>query len=169
MSNPMNTSPDVSNRSEDCLPASDTRRNGYLNGNHQPVHGSGRILIMDDEEAILDLVPAQLSRFGYRTTVARDGEEAIALYKEAASRNDPFAVVIMDLTIPGGLGGRETIARLHEYDPLVKAVVSSGYSMDPVVANFRQYGFAGILTKPYTAKEMSEIIKKVLSAEKEKT
>jgi CheY-like chemotaxis protein len=165
----MNTSLDVSGRSKDCLPASDTRLNGYMNDNHQPVHGSGRILVMDDEEAILDLVPAQLSRFGYRSSIARGGEEAIALYKEAAARNDPFAVVIMDLTIPGGLGGRETIARLHEFDPLVKAIVSSGYSTDPVVANFRQYGFVGILTKPYTAKEMSEVIKKGLSEKKEKT
>ena len=118
---------------------------------------------MDDEEAILDMASALLSHFGYRSSVARDGDEAIALYKEAAARNNPFAVIIMDLTIPGGLGGKETISRLHEIDPFVKAVVSSGYSTDPIVANFRQYGFAGILTKPYTATEMSEIIKKVLS------
>mgnify|MGYP003803482501 CR=1 FL=1 len=145
------------------LPASDKDISGPKTGNDQPVHGSGHILVMDDEEAILDMASSLLSHFGYRTSVARDGEEAIALYKEAAARNDPFAVIIMDLTIPGGLGGKETIARLHEVDPFVKAVVSSGYSTDPIVANFRQYGFAGILTKPYTAKEMSEIIKKVLS------
>jgi two-component system cell cycle sensor histidine kinase/response regulator CckA len=101
--------------------------------------------------------------------VARDGEEAIALYKDAAAWNDPFAVVIMDLTIPGGLGGKETIIRLHEIDPFVRAIVSSGYSTDPIVANFREYGFVGILTKPYTAKEMSEIIKKILSRKKETT
>jgi PAS domain S-box-containing protein len=150
------------------LPASDKSLNGTPKGNDEPVHGSGRILVMDDEEAILDMASALLSHFGYRPGVARDGEEAIALYKEAAAKNDPFAVVIMDLTIPGGLGGKETIARLLEFDPSVKAVVSSGYSTDPIVANFRQYGFSGILTKPYTAKEMSEIIKKVLSAKKEK-
>jgi CheY-like chemotaxis protein len=124
---------------------------------------------MDDEEAILDMASALLSHFGYRSGVARDGEEAIALYKEAAAHKDPYAVVIMDLTIPGGLGGKETIARLLDYDPSVMAVVSSGYSTDPIVANFRQYGFSGILTKPYTAKEMSEVIKKVLSAKKEKS
>lgn len=150
------------------LPASDKIFNGQVNGSQQPVHGSGRILVMDDEEAILDMATALLSHFGYRPCVARDGEEAIALYKEAAAKNDPFAVVIMDLTIPGGLGGKETIARLHEFDPFVRAVVSSGYSTDPIVANFRQYGFAGILTKPYTAKEMSEVIKKVLSERKGK-
>jgi len=133
------------------------------------VHGSGRILVMDDEEAIRDMAAALLSHFGYRADVARDGEEAIALYKEAAARKDPFSLVIMDLTIPGGLGGKETIARLHEFDPFVKAVVSSGYSTDPIVANFRQYGFAGILTKPYTAKEMSEVIRKVLSVKTETT
>jgi DNA-binding NtrC family response regulator len=124
---------------------------------------------MDDEEAILDMASALLSHFGYRSSVARDGDEAITLYKEAAALNDPFTVVIMDLTIPGGLGGKETIVRLHEFDPFVKAIVSSGYSTDPIVANFREYGFAGILTKPYTAKEMSEIIKKVLSRRKENT
>lgn len=145
------------------LPASDKDISGSITGNDQPVKGSGRILVMDDEEAILDMASALLSHFGYRSSVARDGDEAIALYKEAAARNNPFAVIIMDLTIPGGLGGKETISRLHEIDPFVKAVVSSGYSTDPIVANFRQYGFAGILTKPYTATEMSEIIKKVLS------
>jgi PAS domain S-box-containing protein len=149
------------------LPASGKSLNGSMTGNEQPVYGSGRILVMDDEEAILDMASALLSHFGYRSSVARDGEEAIALYKDAAARMDPFAVVIMDLTIPGGLGGKETIARLHEFDPFVKAVVSSGYSTDPIVANFRQYGFVGILTKPYTAKEMSETIKKVLSAKGE--
>jgi PAS domain S-box-containing protein len=151
------------------LPASDKSLNGPVTGNDQLVHGSGRILVMDDEEAILDMASALLSHFGYRPGVAHDGEEAITVYKAAAAGNDPFAVVIMDLTIPGGLGGKETIARLREFDPLVKAIVSSGYSTDPIVANFRQYGFVGILTKPYTAKEMSEIIKKVLSAKKEKT
>jgi PAS domain S-box-containing protein len=150
------------------LPASDKSLNGPVTGNDQLVHGSGRILVMDDEEAILDMASALLSHFGYRPGVAHDGEEAIALYKEAVAGNDPFAVVIMDLTIPGGLGGKETIACLREFDPLVKAIVSSGYSTDPIVANFRQYGFVGILTKPYTAKEMSEIIKKVLSTKKEK-
>jgi CheY-like chemotaxis protein len=151
------------------LPASDKSLNGSAAGNDQPVHGSGRILVMDDEEAIRDMAAALLSHFGYRCGVARDGEEAIALYKEAAAQKDPFSLVIMDLTIPGGLGGKETIARLHEFDPFVKAVVSSGYSTDPIVANFRQYGFAGILTKPYTAKEMSEVIRKVLSNKNSKT
>jgi len=151
------------------LPASDRSINGSATWNDQPVHGSGRILVMDDEEAIRDMAAALLSHFGYRADVARDGEEAIALYKEAAARKDPFSLVIMDLTIPGGLGGKETIARLHEVDPFVKAVVSSGYSTDPIVANFRQYGFAGILTKPYTAKEMSEVIRKVLSVKTETT
>jgi PAS domain S-box-containing protein len=151
------------------LPASDKSLNGTPTGNNEPVHGRGRILVMDDEEAILDMASALLSHFGYRPGVARDGEEAIALYKEAAALNDPFSVVIMDLTIPGGLGGKDTIARLLEFDPSVRAVVSSGYSTDPIVANFRQYGFSGILTKPYTAKEMSEVIKKVLSAKKEKS
>ncbi len=146
------------------LPASDKSLNGSETGNDQPVGGSGRILVMDDEEAIRDMASALLSHFGYRSCVAQDGEEAIALYKDAAAKNDPFAVVIMDLTIPGGLGGKETIAKLIEFDPSVKAVVSSGYSTDPIVANFREYGFAGILTKPYTAKEMSEIIRRVLAS-----
>lgn len=169
MRNPMTSFFDGSGRSEDCLQASDTGISGYVSSPYPPLHGNGRILVMDDEEAILDLAAALLSHFGYRSEVARDGEEAIALYKEAAARHDPFAVVIMDLTVPGGLGGRETIARLHEYDPSVVAVVSSGNAEDPVVAHFRQYGFAGILTKPYTAKEMCGIIRKVMSLEKETT
>lgn len=160
---PMTTSPEVSGRSKDHLQTPDTRLSGYMNASYQPVHGGWRILVMDDEEALLDLASTLLSHFGYRPGVARDGEEAIALYKEAADQNDPFSVVIMDLTISGGLGGVETIARLHEIDPFVVAVVSSGHFEDPVVENFRQYGFAGILTKPYTAKEMCGVIKKVMS------
>jgi PAS domain S-box-containing protein len=150
------------------LPASGKCMNGSVTANPTPAHGSGRILIMDDEEAILDMASALLGHFGYRTSTARDGEEAIALYKEAAELNDPFAVIIMDLTIPGGLGGKETIGRLLDFDPFVKAIVSSGYSTDVIMANFRQYGFVGILTKPYTAKEMSETIKRVLSRKSEK-
>ena len=115
---------------------------------------------MDDEEAIRDMAAALLSHFGYRCGMARDGEEAIALYKEAAAQNDPFSIVLMDLTIPGGLGGKETIARLHEFDPFVKAVVSSGYTRILLWRISGQYGFAGILTKPYTAKDMSEVIRK---------
>lgn len=167
MRTPMNATPDVSGTSEDHLHPENRCLERLTDGNYQPVHRCGRILVMDDEEAILDLVSPQLSCFGYRSSVARTGEEAIALYKEAAARKDPFAVVILDLTVPGGLGGRETIGRLHEFDPFVKAVVSSGYTTDPIVKNFRQYGFAGILTKPYTAKEMCAIIIKVMSEKKE--
>lgn len=149
------------------LPASEKIPESSRTVEPPPSRGSGRILVMDDEEAILEMVSELLSHFGYRSGSARDGEEAIALYKEAAAANDPYSVVIMDLTIPGGLGGKETIARLLEFDPLVRAIVSSGYSTDPIMANFRQYGFVGILTKPYTAKEMSEVIRKVMTSKKE--
>lgn len=158
----MTTSPAISGRSKDLLPASDASISGYLAGTCQPLNGNGRILVMDDDEDILDLASALLSHYGYRPGVARDGEEAIALYKEAAFRQDPFAVVIMDLTIPRGLGGQETIARLRKFDPSVQAVVSSGHAADQVVAHFQEYGFAGVLTKPYTAKEMCGIIKKLM-------
>lgn len=149
------------------LPASEKIPESSRTFEPPPSRGSGRILVMDDEEAILEMVSELLSHFGYRSGSARDGEEAIAMYKEAAAANDPYSVVIMDLTIPGGLGGKETIARLLEFDPLVRAIVSSGYSTDPIMANFRQYGFIGILTKPYTAKEMSEVIRKVMTSKKE--
>ena len=93
---------------------------------------------------------------------AGDGAEAIGLYKQAKAASRPFAVVIMDLTIPGGMGGKETIQKLLEIDPGVKAIVSSGYSNDPIMTDYRQYGFSAVVAKPYKVQELSKTLQAVM-------
>jgi CheY-like chemotaxis protein len=127
--------------------------------------GSGRVLIMDDEEIIRDAARRILQTAGYEVEVTADGSEAIDLYRKARETGKPFGVVIMDLTVPGGIGGKDAIKRLLEIDPAVRAIVSSGYSHDPIMANYRDYGFMGVIAKPYKIREMSEIVRKVLTAD----
>jgi len=105
-----------------------------------------------------------LRYLGYRVGFAKDGTEAIEIYINAKESGDPFDAVIMDLTVPGGMGGKEAIAKLLKIDPAVKAIVSSGYSNDPVMADFRNYGFKGVVSKPSGLKEMGEVLNKILSA-----
>ncbi len=120
--------------------------------------GMGRILMMDDEEIIRDVAGEILRHMGYSVEFAKDGVEAIELYKIAKESGEPFDAVIMDLTVPGGMGGKEAIGKLLEIDPAVKAIVSSGYSNDPVMANFRRYGFRDVVAKPYRIKELGETL-----------
>jgi PAS domain S-box-containing protein len=122
----------------------------------------GRILAMDDEPSIRALLTAILSHFGYSVTTAPDGSEAIREYENALASGNPFGVVIMDLTIPGGMGGKETIRRLREIDPQVKAIVSSGYSNDPVLADYKSFGFAGRVEKPYRIQDLESAVALVL-------
>jgi two-component system cell cycle sensor histidine kinase/response regulator CckA len=123
-----------------------------------------KILVMDDEEIIREVIGEMLRHCGYEADFAGDGVEAIEKYSLAMKSDTPFDAVIMDLTIPGGLGGIETIKRLREIDPAVRAIVSSGYSHDPVMSNFREYGFAGIILKPYRISELNEQLRIILSA-----
>ncbi len=130
--------------------------------------GSGYVLVMDDEEAIRDVSSRLLEHMGYRVEVAGSGEDAIELYRMALEDGDPLDVVIMDLTIPGGMGGKEAIAKLKEIDPEVRVIVSSGYSNDPIMANYHEYGFVGVLTKPYSGKEMAAAIERALQDDPDK-
>lgn len=124
---------------------------------------SFKILLMDDELVILSNLREMLEYYGHRVVLATDGAEAIALYKQAAEMNDRFDVVIMDLTIPGGMGGQEAIAQLRDYDPKVKAIVSSGYANDPIMAEYERYGFCGVVSKPYKIDELNEILYQVVN------
>ena len=126
------------------------------------ITGKGRILVMDDMDFIRELATEMLGNLGYKVTTAIDGAEAIELYKKAKESGQPFDAVIMDLTIPGGMGGKVAIQKLIEIDPEVKAIVSSGYSNDPVMAHFEEYGFKGVITKPYRINELGEILQKVI-------
>ncbi len=127
----------------------------------RPIFGNGKILVMDDEEIIRTLTKHILNHLGYDAEFAQDGKEAIDLYRNALLGANPFDAVILDLTIRGGMGGQEAIKKMSEIDPNVKAIVSSGYSQDPVMANFRNFGFCGVIAKPYTVEEMGEKLNQV--------
>jgi PAS domain S-box-containing protein len=145
------------------LPASGGEKRVEEESSPTPLSGKGTLLVMDDEDIILEAAGDVLEYLGYSVTFARNGKEAIDAYGRAMERGEPFDAVIMDLTIPGGLGGKETIQKLLDIDPHVSAVVSSGYSNDPVMANYRHYGFKGVVTKPYTVEELSRTLHKILS------
>jgi PAS domain S-box-containing protein len=130
---------------------------------HQPVAGGGKVLLMDDEDAIREMAEAALSMFGYQPVVASDGEEMLELYREALGSQAPFDAVIMDLTIPGGMGGREAVKKLLELDPNALAIASSGYSEDPIMANFQEYGFAGIVSKPYSLQDLDLALQEIIA------
>ena len=146
------------------LPASPEKALARKSGAEEKlIAGAGRILVMDDDEYIRDITNEMLNNIGYEVTTAIDGAEAIKLYQEAEESGRPYRAVIADLTIPGGMGGREVIRRLREIDPRVRAIVSSGYSIDPVMIDFRDYGFRGAISKPYTATGLSVALYEVLS------
>jgi CheY-like chemotaxis protein len=133
----------------------------------KPIMGEGRILVMDDEEHVRDTAADMLRSIGYEVVTSINGSEAIELYEEAMGSGKPFNAVIMDLTVPGGMGGKEAIQKLIEIDPEVKAIVSSGYSTDPIMANFREYGFKGVIAKPYRTRELSVALRKVIATSDE--
>jgi len=121
-----------------------------------------RILFMDDQKIIRDMVRRMLTHLKYEVEMASEGDEAIELFKKAYESNKPFDAVILDLTIPGGKGGKEVIQKLREIDPKVKAIVSSGYSNDPVMADYMHYGFSGVVVKPYDFDELSETLSRLV-------
>jgi PAS domain S-box-containing protein len=120
--------------------------------------GSGRILVMDDEEPICELLEQILKRLGYEVECARDGAEAIALYQREKDSNHSFDAVLVDLTIPGGMGGKEVAARLRKIDESVILIASSGYSDTPVMSEFRRHGFDDVLSKPWTPAQLGEVL-----------
>ena len=126
------------------------------------VPGTGKVLVVDDEEIIRITLGDILTKIGYEVKSVSDGREAIELFTSEKDRGQPFDIVILDLTIPGGMGGKETIVKLREIDPDVKAIVSSGYATDPVVATFKEHGFSGYLKKPYKASDLSMALGEIL-------
>jgi CheY-like chemotaxis protein len=117
---------------------------------------------MDDDDSLRDVYARLLDHLGYAPTVVASGEEALSRYSQAKQTGTPFSAVIMDLTVPGAMGGKEAVRRLLEIDPGAVAIISSGYSNDPVIANYRDYGFKDVIGKPFTAEKLSEVLWKAL-------
>jgi PAS domain S-box-containing protein len=125
---------------------------------------NGSILLMDDEAGILETTSDILRHLGYTVTTAQDGEEAVTRFEEALKAGKPFDGIILDLTVPGRMGGEETFNHLRTLDPAVKVVVSSGYLNDPVVRNPRKFGLFGSIAKPYRIDELSRVLQELLNA-----
>ncbi|MFC1837226.1 PAS domain S-box protein [Thermodesulfobacteriota bacterium] len=121
-----------------------------------------KILVMDDDETILDFVASIFKHLGQEVTLVRDGREAVDLYRQALDGGEPFEVVILDLTVPGGMGGREALEELLRIDPAIKAIVSSGYSTDDAMATYREVGFMSAIPKPYRAQVLVQEINRVM-------
>ena len=126
--------------------------------------GKGKVLVMDDEKMLRFMLGEMLQYLGYEVACAKDGNEAINIYSNAQNHKKPFDAVIMDLTIPGGMGGQETIKKLMEINPAVVAIVSSGYSNAPVMSEYEKYGFKDVVTKPYGVEELAEVLRKVINS-----
>jgi signal transduction histidine kinase/CheY-like chemotaxis protein len=126
-------------------------------------HRDGSILVMDDEKMIRDMTTNILENMGYQVMTCENGTEAIAQYKVARESGVSFSAVILDLTIPGGMGGKETAQQILAIDPKACLIVSSGYSQDPIMSDYGSYGFAGAVAKPYNIKELGQLLSSVLS------
>jgi len=125
---------------------------------------SGKVLVVDDEEDLRQFLSEILEHSGFTVCAVDDGARAVSAYEQAMSTSTPFDLVITDLTIPGGMGGRETIEKLLEVDPKVKVVVSSGYSNDPIMSDFGSYGFIGVIEKPYDFDTLPYTVSRMLSS-----
>ncbi|MBN2080244.1 MAG: PAS domain S-box protein [Spirochaetes bacterium] len=129
--------------------------------------GSGRVLVMDDDETIRTIVRGLLDKLGFRADTAEDSEQTVRLYREARECGKPFDAVILDLTIAGGRGGKETAEDLLALDPRARLIVSSGYSNDPVLSRHREYGFLDVLSKPYRLEDLSHVLASVIRKEEQ--
>ena len=143
------------------LPASSdaVKKPGIINGDI--LFGKGTILVMDDESMILEMMKHTLPSLGYEVETADSGEQTLLMYEKAIKRNTPFSLVIMDLTIPGGMGGKETAQKLLAQYPDAKLLVSSGYAEDPIMMDPQAYGFKAALKKPYELRALSQLLSKL--------
>jgi CheY-like chemotaxis protein len=124
--------------------------------------GSGRVLVMDDEDPVRETAGRMLERMGFEVDGAADGQEAVRRYRVARETGRPYRLVIMDLTVPGGMGGREAMQALRDYDPAACVIVSSGYSADAAMTEYASLGFRGVVPKPYSSEVLAEVVRKAL-------
>ena len=145
------------------LPASPESAEAELAVSARIRPGTGRLLVMDDEETLRTLLERALTRLGYEVESASDGAEAIALYEAARASGRGFDAVLLDLTVRGGMGGIETAGKLKELDPSARLIVSSGYSAAPVMSSLKEYGFDDMIPKPWKMAQLSEVFQRVLA------
>jgi two-component system cell cycle sensor histidine kinase/response regulator CckA len=126
----------------------------------------GKVLIMDDEDIIRKMLKNMLSMAGYTVELSSDGTEALKKYVQAKEARDPFNAVIMDLTIPGGMGGKEAVKKILEIDPKATVIVSSGYATDPIMSDYKKYGFKAVIAKPYSVRQLRELLSRLLTKKK---
>jgi CheY-like chemotaxis protein len=144
------------------LPSSEREISEKADKEEKALLVNGKILVMDDEEVVREIIGEMLYHIGCEVEFAIDGQEAIELYKRARESEKPFDAVILDLTVPGGMGGKDAMKALLQIDPGVRAVVSSGYSSDPIMSEFEGYGFRDVLAKPYNLGELSKTLNQVI-------
>lgn len=147
------------------LPTTNKAHEEIVENNQEYQQFTGRILIMDDDELVCKTLSSILERIGFTVDISSDGDEALKKYNDAFKNRCGYDLIIMDLTIPGGMGGEETMKLLLQTYPDAKVIVSSGYSNDPILANYQELGFRGILQKPYTITQVQQIISKVYPPE----
>ena len=128
--------------------------------------GKGKVLLMDDEQVILDVTNEVLRFLGYEVMFARDGVAAIDLYNQERTKGSPFDLVILDLSVPDGMGGKEAFEKLHALDPNAKIVISSGFTNDPMLTDFASFGLNGVLAKPYRITEIKTLLEKMIPPKK---
>jgi len=144
------------------LPSSERKLEVEQKRSTNTLRGQGRILLIDDDEAVRRSAEEMLKRLGYDVESVKDGREGVRLYLRAKESRRSFRAIIMDLTIRGGMGGKEAIKRIREADPSVRVILSSGYSDDPVLQEFTEYGFSGAIRKPYSIEQLAEVVHEVV-------
>lgn len=140
------------------LPASNREAETTEHFSQSLTKGSGMVLVVDDEDLVKDVTGKMLMSLGYSVEFASEGETAVKMYEKHLAQGSRYDLVIMDLTIPGGMGGKDAILELKQLDPEVLVIVSSGYANDPIMANYRDYGFSAVLSKPFNIEELSKTL-----------
>ncbi|MBD3347360.1 MAG: PAS domain S-box protein [Chitinivibrionales bacterium] len=149
------------------LPALASSTEDEASNEESLIPGSNRILVMDDDEVVRMVVRRLLTNSGYDVVCTSNGSEAVDAYRNFLEKGTPFDAVIMDLTVPGGMGGKEAVRKILEIDDDASVIVFSGYSNDPVLANYRDYGFSGVIAKPFSIEEFSKVLNKIMKREKD--
>ncbi len=144
------------------LPASSREPVENIEEQAKPPHQRARVLVMDDEEMIRKMIGKCLTRMGHDVDSACDGRQALELFRRNRLKGTPYDAVILDLTVPGGMGGRETFEAMRELDSDVNAIISSGYSTDPVMTNYREHGFRAVVTKPFQLHDLTEALQNAI-------